>query len=403
MRMLLRSVLLLGLWLALAGCHVGRFVIYNFADVRDYKKFPAHPIAPAEQPFRFAEAHDSIQQRMAEVSLTANGKSYTLAEYVGELGRSASFLIIRNDTLLYEAYFGRYAADDPPIPSFSVAKSYVSALVGIALDEGLIKSLDDPITDYLPYLKDANPELEQITLRHLLDMRSGLKFNENSYYNPFAPIAKLYYGRRIRKYTTEIALEEPPGQSREYQSINTQLLGMVLEKVTGQSLAAYLEAKIWQPIGMEYPASWSYDSRKGQVTKAFCCINAQSRDMAKFGRLFLHQGNWQGQQIIPQAWVAASITPDYANDCYQRQWYSYRFGGIAQDSAKAASQIPPGGSVSKTASGYQYFGCGPDFMAIGILGQYIYVHPEKQLIIVRNGKDDNLSYPKLFRALALRL
>lgn len=396
-----RSSLLYFLLLCLSSCHIGRFVVWNFADLRDYKKFPAHEIAAPETAFRFAYAPDSIQQKLAAAKVTANGTPYTLSEYVGDYGKSVSFLIIRRDTILYEGYFDGYQADAPPVPSFSVAKSFVSALVGFAVQDGYIESVQDPVTRYLPELREADPQFDSLTLEHLLDMRSGLKFNENSYVNPFAPIAKFYYGKNIKKYILQTPFEAPPGSEREYQSVNTQLLGLVLERVTDKSLAAYLEEKIWQPLGMEFPASWSYDSKKHRVTKAYCCLNAQARDFAKFGRLYLKHGRWQGEQLLDSAWVAESIQPDYDNDCYQYQWYSSEYRVTVADSAQAVREAPPGKAIRQESdSTYSYADCGPDFMAIGILGQYIYVHPEKELIMVRQGKNDEVGYRQLFRALA---
>lgn len=391
---------------SLSSCYLGRFVFWNFADTRDYKKFPARQIAAPETPFLFVEAHDTIQEKMAKVKITrSNGQVLTLSEFVGDFGKSASFLIIRKDTILYEEYFGKYTKSNPPVPSFSVAKSFVSALVGFAVQDGLIASVEDPVTKYLPELKAEDPQFEQLTIEHLLDMRSGLKFNENSYSNPFAPIAKFYYGKNLRKYTFETPFEAAPGSEREYQSVNTQLLGLVVAKVTGKSLAEYLEEKIWLPLGMEFPASWSYDSRKNKVTKAYCCLNGQARDFAKFGRLYLKNGNWQGRQLLDSAWVQRSTRPNHENDCYQYQWYSPQYRESVEDSLTAVRLDPQNGeSVWKESdSTYTYQTCGPDFLAIGILGQYIYVHPEKELIMVRQGKSDKVGYRNLFEQLAKSL
>ncbi|MEQ8702778.1 MAG: serine hydrolase [Phaeodactylibacter sp.] len=388
-----------------SGCHIGRFFLWNFADVNDYKKFPSTSIEAPEAPFTFHYAPDSIQQKLAETQLTADDEAYTLPGYVGEYGKSLAFLIIRNDTILYETYFDGYAAEGPPHPSFSVAKSFVSALVGFAVQEGAIESVDDPVTRYLPELTARDPRFNRLTIEHLLDMRSGLDYNENSYFNPFAPVARDYYGRQLEKYTlerSEFAAE--PDTYREYQSVNTQLLGLIVERATGKTLPAYLEEKIWLPLGMEFPASWSYDSKKSKTTKAFCCLNAQARDYAKFGRLYLNGGQWQGKQLLNAEWVKRSTQPEYDNNCYQYQWYSSTYWAYAPDSTAAAAAAPEGIGVTPYKDGqYAFKKCGPDFMAIGILGQYIYVHPEKNLIMVRLGKDDKVGYRQLFRALSQKL
>lgn len=399
-----RSFFLLVLLLLISGCHVGRFFVWNFADVKDYKKFPAREIAASDTPFEFAAAPDSIMQRLDTAKITFNGLAYRMPEYLGEFGKSLSFLVIRNDTILFERYFQGYQADSPPVPSFSVAKSFVSALVGFAVQEGAIQSVQEPVTNYFPEMAERDPRFQELTIEHLLNMRSGLKYNENSYVNPFAPVARDYYGRKLKKYTLEKSrFAAEPDAYREYQSVNTQLLGLIVEKATGKALPEYLEAKIWQPLGMEFPASWSYDSKAGGTTKAFCCLNGQARDFAKFGRLFLQNGRWEGKQLLDSAWVARSVQPNYFNDCYQYQWYSGSHWQTEADSLVAVQKSATGKAYAQRDGAFSYKTCGPDFMAIGILGQYIYVHPEKNLIMVRQGKDDEVAYRQLFRALAEEL
>ncbi|MBV6655260.1 MAG: serine hydrolase [Mameliella sp.] len=391
--------------LLVSGCHIGRFFTWNFADVNDYKKFPSTLIQAPEQPFEFAYAPDSIQNHMRNLEVKANSEKYTLDEYVGEFGKSLAFLIIRNDTILYESYFEDYAAEGPPHPSFSVAKSFVSALVGFAVQEGAIQDVNDPVTKYLPDLKGRDNRFEQLTIEHLLNMRSGLKYNENSYFNPFAPVARDYYGRQLEKYTLERSqFEAEPDAYKSYQSINTQFLGLVVESATGKTLPEYLEEKIWRPLGMEFPATWSKDRKNNGTTKAFCCINAQARDYAKFGRFYLNEGKWEGQQLLNTDWISKSVQPDMENNCYQYQWYSCKDWHLESDSLTAAANAPEGREVQKTRDGqYAYLDCGPDFMAIGILGQYIYVHPEKNLIMVRLGKNDKVGYRSLFHILSFKL
>ena len=402
--MLLRLAGLTTLLLIAQSCHIGRFFVWNFADVNDYKKFPAREIAASSTPFEFTTAPDSIMQRLDTAKITSNGLAYRMPEYLGEFGKSLSFLVIRNDTILFERYFQDYQADSPPVPSFSVAKSFVSALVGFAVQEGAIQSVQEPVTNYFPEMAERDPRFTELTIEHLLNMRSGLKYNEDSYVNPFSPVARDYYGRKLKKYTLEKSqFAAEPDAYREYQSVNTQLLGLIVEKATGKTLPEYLEAKIWQPLGMEFPASWSYDSKAGGTTKAFCCLNAQARDFAKFGRLFLQHGYWEGEQLLDSAWVARSVQPNYSNDCYQYQWYSGSHWQTEADSLTAVSNAPAGSRVRPYQGEYAYEICGPDFMAIGILGQYIYVHPEKNLIMVRQGKDDEVAYRQLFRALAEEL
>jgi CubicO group peptidase (beta-lactamase class C family) len=258
------------------------------------------------------------------------------------------------------------------VASFSMAKSYVSALVGVAVGEGLIKDVNDPITDYIPELKKNG--LEDITVRHVLQMTTGIHHAE-SYFNPFAGVAKSYYGKHLRKQVLRLKQDYEAGEKFNYQSINTQLLGEILVRATGRTLTDYLQEKIWGHIGTEYPASWSIDQKNDGIEKAFCGINATARDFAKFGRLYLRQGDWEGKQLVPKDWVAESTKIDSANGAwtgYQYQWWL---------------PSPEG-----------------DFMAEGHLGQFIYVNPEKEIVIVRLGQNyGKVGWKKVFRGLAAQL
>ncbi len=190
-------------------------------------------------------------------------------------------------------------------------------------------------------------------------MTSGIKFNE-SYANPFGDAASFYYGLNLRKEIGKMKLKTEPGKQFEYVSGNTQLLGLVLERsLKDKTITSYLQEKIWTPLGMEYDASWSIDRKKNGLEKTFCCLNARARDFAKIGRLYKNKGNWNGKQIVSQRWVEESTkldTSEGSANFYQYQWW-----------------LPTPNE---------------DFMAEGILGQFVYVNPTKDLIIVRLGKKE---------------
>jgi len=335
----------------LNACKVGRFVVYNFADINDYKKFPARPIENGTTRFLFSTA----EQGKIPKELSLKDDSYPFEKYL-EDNKTVAFLIIQNDTIQYEKYWGKYN-ETSIVPSFSMAKSITSLLIGCAIDDKLIKSVDEPVTNYIAELKENG--FDSVTIENLLQMTSGLKFNE-SYSNPFGEAATFYYGKNLRKAINKMELKTGPGKQFEYVSGNTQILGLVLERaLRGKTISAYLEEKIWKPLEMEFDASWSLDRKKNGLEKSFCCINARARDYAKIGRLYLNKGKWNGKQIVSEDWVAQSTKIDTTNGSvryYQYQWWK----------------------PSKTG----------DFMAQGILGQYIYVHPEKNLIIVRLGKKE---------------
>ncbi len=364
-------ITLLGLSLALSSCHVGRFFVWNFADHRDYKKFHAQNIQKSAAPFRFIEAQNTNSLRLP-TEINNKGKKITFEELLDKEGTLA-FMVIRNDSVLYEKYFSGYNQENI-IPSFSVAKSFTSALVGIAVAEGHIKSVQEPITNYLTDLDKA--KFGNITIEHALDMRTGIKYKEQ-YFNPFGDIAKYYYGRNLKKYIRKQGIRTEPDKDFEYISLNTQLLGLIVEKAVGKPLGAYLQEKLWQPLGMEYDATWSIDSKKHNTVKAFCCLNARARDFAKFGRLYLRKGDWEGKQLLPADWVRKSTTFDKPKNGYV---YTYQWWHL-QDNNQPLE----------------------DYFAEGILGQYIYVYPSKNMIIVRLGKRyGKIDWQRLFHELAIK-
>ncbi len=348
----------------LTSCHVGRYFIYNYAGVNDYKIFPQ--IIINHNPlyvFRFSRSDQALNIDTFKISDKICDLPVNLEEYHKKT-KTTGFLIIRNDTIIYENYFGK--SQDQIYSSFSVSKSFIGALIGIAIDEGKISSTNDPMTKYIDYW-DGDPEKANITVNHLLDMKSGISYNEN-YYNPFGDVAKFYYGRHLERYLRKMVTGSEPGKDFEYVSVNTLLLSLILEKVTGIPTEQYLEEKLWKPLGMEHDATVNYD-RKNGVFKAFCGINASLQDYAKFGRLYLNWGNWEGKQIISRRWIERVRTRKPSVEgkmSYADQWWIVGEG---------------------------------DFCAIGFLGQYIYVHPDKNLIIVRTGKKSE-NWLKLLKELA---
>lgn len=331
----------------LTSCQLGRFVFCNFADIKDHKKFQSRPLTADTSPYSFQTTNSG------KFPIELNGTSFD--KYL-EDNKTVAFLIIKNDTIQYEKYFKGYDKESI-VPSFSMAKSITSILIGCAIDEGLIKSVDEPITNYIPELTKNG--FDKVTIKHLLQMTSGIKFNE-SYINPFGDAASFYYGLNLRKEIGKMKLKTEPGKQFDYVSGNTQLLGLVLERsLKDKTITQYLQEKIWTPLGMEYDASWSIDRKKNGLEKTFCCLNARARDFAKIGRLYKNKGNWNGKQIVSQRWVEESTRLDTSEgsvNFYQYQWW-----------------LPTPNE---------------DFMAEGILGQFVYVNPTKDLIIVRLGKKE---------------
>ncbi|HEU0137639.1 MAG TPA: serine hydrolase [Flavobacterium sp.] len=334
--------------LMLSSCKLGRFVYYNFANITDHKIFPKRDLQAAAVPYQFPVRPVSRSPK----SVSYLGGEHSFEEFL-DYSKTVAFVVIRNDTIQYERYFDGYD-ESKVVASFSMAKSVTSLLIGCALDDGLIKSIDEPVVKYVPELRAEG--MEKVTIRHLLQMMSGIRFSE-SYSNPFGDAATYYYGTNLRRAISRRKLDNEPGTVFSYSSGDTQLLGLVLERaLKDRSITAYLQEKIWTPLGMEHDASWSLDRKKDGLEKTFCCINATALDFAKIGRLALNKGEWNGKQLISRQWMEQSVVADTTNgqpSHYKFQWWLPNKRG--------------------------------DFMAQGILGQYIYVNPSKNVMIVRLG------------------
>ena len=273
--------------------------------------------------------------------------------------QTIAFLVIKNDSIIHEQYWDGFG-EDSHTNSFSMAKTFISMLVGAAIDDEKIKSIDQPIGDFLPEYKDGDNA--KITIRHLLTMSSGIDFNEN-YVNPFAYPAEALFTSDLKKLTYKSQAKEVPGKNFKYLSGNTELLGFIIEKATGKKVGDYFSEKIWSRIGAKQNAYWSLDHEDG-MEKAFCCFNSNARDFARLGKLYLDSGRYNGNQIIAQDYVLNSIKPAHLidEDGNKNQKYGYSWWLVP---------------------GYK----GHDiFYARGILGQYIICIPDKKMIVVRLGK-----------------
>ena len=346
-----------------------RALIWMDADIKDYERFPARAVNNAPPVFNFQTVDAPTQNeylklldRMASQTLSQSTISATPFNELLTSTQTTAFLIIKDDRLVYENYFNGYGRDSINT-SFSVAKSFVSALVGIAIDEGLIDSVDDPITRYIPELEDRDIRYSAITIKDLLSMASGLRYVEEE--TPFSDDTKTYYDPNLRAVALSAIIEEEPGKTFHYNNYNYLLLGIILERVTGMPVAKYMEEKLWKPLGMEAPASWSLDSKASGFEKMESGINARAIDFAKFGRLYLNNGsNWNGQQIISEKWIKTSTSANTTSDPaieYQYGWWIY----------------PSQEGIDNNRH----------FSARGNFGQFIYITPEERLIIVRHGYD----------------
>ena len=351
------------------------------ANVDDYQRFPARTIATASPTFSFprAPAGNPSTSALRTSLYYANGG---LAQFLAS-NQTTSFLVIKGGQILYEGYFNGYS-EQSTVTSMSVAKSVLSALVGIAIGQGAIGSVQDPITKYLPELAKRDKRFGAITIQDLLTMSSGLSWHPNQdnppplVGNDFSDDSLTYYDPNLRA----LALQQPqiagaPGTYFEYNKYNALLIGMILERATHQSISHYLQEMLWKPLGMEAPGSWSLDSTQDGFEKSESGLNGRAIDFAKFGQLFLQGGTWQGRQLIPASWVAASTRMDVRTS---PGYYAYFWWGNNQEGSPA-----------------HYF-------AWGNLGQYIYVVPEQQLVFVRFGTGyGGVDWQDLFEQLSAQL
>jgi CubicO group peptidase (beta-lactamase class C family) len=388
-----------------------RSVKYSRADIDDYKIFPSTEIRTGNEPFSFKSGDNEILEKY--IVDKKDSSSLNLDEYLSGTSTTA-FLVIRNDSILFEKYYKGYEKNQIST-LFSVSKSVTSLLVGLAIDDGFIASVNDPVTKYIPELKNGDSKFEKLTIEHLLNMRSGLRFKEE-YTTPFSKMTRLYYGTNQLGKIKRMKFKCEPGTKHNYQSISTAILGIIVENATGKELGKYLEEKVWIPLGMKNSATWSLDDKKHRSAKSFGGLNATAIDLAKIGRLYLNKGNWNGKQIISEEWVQKSIIPDKKNDGYQYQWYNFSFMGNFKGQIYFTDSISAQAIVDKlNFDQYQilqdkshdnqwwvdiYTG---NFFALGIMNQVLYVNPEKNIIIVRLGEKEDFFYPTFMYKMNLRL
>lgn len=345
------------------------------SEYEDYLyTFPLSPLAASDEPFHF-EVDSGAERRVREAFEAALGVD-ELDTLLTDASTQA-FIVIHDDRIVYESYFNGFGRDSM-LTSFSVAKSIDSALIGIAVDEGLIGSVEEPITDYLPELLERDHRFGDITIRDVLLMAAGLDYQELRWllFNGDDPLTTYYPDQR------EIALQntnivDPPGQYFNYNKYHPQLLGMILERATGMSVTQYTQTRLWDRLGMEYDGAWALDSDESDFEKMEAGLNARAVDYAKFGRLFLNGGEWEGEQIISQEWVEESTSLDAAT--HNADYYSQSFGPYVYDEG--------GGYYKYMWYGRLRGGHRADIVAEGDRGQIIYVSPANDVIIVRNGTE----------------
>lgn len=325
-------------------------------NIYDLDYFHSHKIARSKTPFHWNEAKE------LNAGLSQEQKNYF------KQTQTKAFLVFKADSLLAEHYFGEHSKETVS-NVFSASKTVTALMIGAAIDDGFIRSIDDKVSDYLDEFKSG--EKANISIRHLLQMASGLDWTESGK-NPLSNNAESYYGSGLYELVTRQKVLHQPGQNFIYQSGNSQLLGYIVEKATGKTLSEYVREKLWEPIGAESEAYWALDDENGDE-KAFCCLNANARDIGKIGKLLINFGNYNGRQLIAE---------DYIREMCEMQKLVTE-EGVENHQYGLHIWI------------YENAGT-PVYYCRGIKGQYIFVLPEEDLVIVRLGKErmPNFAYDK---------
>ncbi len=305
-------------------------------------------------PVRTAESSsEPVPWRTRTPLIQLNEKSKELLKAT----QTTSFLIVKDGEIIHESYYGKHT-ELTRSNSFSMAKSLMGLLIGIAIDEGKISGFDAPVADYLPF---HLPGEENVTIRDVMGMSSGLNWSESGV-NPFSDNAAAYYTSDLPALLKKKKFIWKPGSKFEYASGNSELLGIMILEVTGKYPTTYLEDKIWSKIDAENKLTWSLDHKDG-LEKAFCCAYATTRDFARIGQLILNNGQWNGKQII-SSHVLKEILAPYSS---KEPFYGLQFWRYNQPKH-------------------------PAVYLRGILGQYIIVVPSLNVVMVRTGKERKGKY-----------
>jgi CubicO group peptidase (beta-lactamase class C family) len=327
----------------------------NFARIKEM--YPTTRLTAASTPYDFPAGELlTLPDRFGY-----EGKEFGVADFL-ELTDTSALLVIQDGKVRFEEYFLTGGRNVNWL-SMSVAKSFTSTLVGIAYDEGLIKNLNDPITDYVPELNGS--AYDGVAIVDVLEMSSGAAWSED-YANPDSEVIRMgkimAIGGSLDEFTASIKPQRAPGTYNQYNSADTQALGMLVSRATGRSLTDYMQEKLWGPLGAESDAYWIIDDHN--VEMAFAGLNATARDYAKIGELFRNNGNWFGKQIVSQDWVSNATQSTKAH---------------LLPGDNPASDYPMG-------YGYQWWlmdGDEGEYSAIGVYNQFVYVNPAKDLVIVK--------------------
>ena len=323
--------------------------------------FPAHRVAVGDDPWPF-----TVDERPLPEHYVVAGEERSVSAFL-EATETTGLLVARDGVIVHESYHRGYDAS-ARIASFSVAKPFVTALVGIAVERGLIASIDDPLERYVPELERGG--FAGVTIRQALTMTSGVAWNE-AYDDPRSDVMGLpiqVYGlrRSVPDLLARLNRDRPPGMERAYASSDALALGTVVARVAGMPLASFLAEALWVPTGMTAEAAWNTDLHGNALAHAF--LNATLRDYARFGRLVLHGGARDGRQVVPAAWIDDALR-------------------VADAPRASAGPLAFGADFDLAYHWWRPDASEDDAVAIGIYGQFLYVHRGLGVVIVKTSTD----------------
>ncbi len=360
-----------GMFAAPLGTYLYRYLAWNAVNFDDYQRFPSIRIQRAGTPLYFAREDNHWEIDTVLYTYKGQKVDAQLIPFLERTGTTA-LIVIKDNRIQFEGYFNGYS-NASINTSFSVAKSITSLLVGIALAEKAISSPDDPVSKYLPH---APVHYKDITIRHLLNMQSGLSYQEGPF--PWMDDPWIYYGVNLRKQAFQARRIEQPGDAYHYNNYNLLLLGLILEQTTGTSPAIYLQEKIWKYLGAEQDASWSVDSKHSMFAKMESGFNAIAMDFARLAWLCLNKGYLNNRQLIPQNWLEQTFQPPVTS----ADTIKYRNKTVPPLCKWISS---PNGFYHNLWWGYKIDPQAYDSFALGVMWQLIYLAPRKNTIIVRFG------------------
>lgn len=372
--LIILAVTLIALSVKYSPTYVYRLITLNVGDVYDYKHFDHHTIRKAARANTFvSQPKEQYVESLFENLVTKTG--FNSFDEWANASQTTALIVIQHDTVIYEKYFNGFARDSY-FHSQSVAKSFISFLIGAAIDDGLINSVDDPLTNYIPELVERDVRFQKISIKHLLEMRSGLQYNTSvipftNIHAPWHDEAVGYYHPNVRKLLLEyVGISSEPGQAFQYSNYNTSYLGLIIERATRLTVSQYLEQKLWSKM-MEYDALFSIDSKTSNFAYMPSRLIGRAIDYARFGQLMLNEGNWHGNQLISKEWVLESTRE---NKSIPREVYPRWFG---RSDKRIYYTYQWWGHVNEDATFH--------FYANGNLGQNIYIIPHKEAVIVHCG------------------